>query len=66
MHREHCTAQDLSIISLVKGDERYVFLYTDDRRAELLQVFGRFASNEELSLTWHDAAVLAQQVRGEG
>lgn len=54
---------DLNILALVKGSERYVFLYRDNRRADTLRHFGRFASNPELSFTWHDAAVLSQQIR---
>jgi len=56
-------AGDMSAIALVKGDERYVFLYEDDRHAEVLRVMGRFASDPELSFTWYDAAVLAKKVR---
>ena len=53
----------LNVLVLVKGKEKYVFLYRDDRRAELLRTFGRFASNYDLSFNWHDAAVLSQKVR---
>ncbi len=48
---------------LVKGRERYIFLYEDSQRAEALRTLGRFASNPELSFTWYDAAVLSQKVR---
>ncbi len=55
--------QDINVLALVKGVERYVFLYDDDSRAEALRVLGRFASNPELSFTWYDAAVLSQKIR---
>ncbi len=58
-------SQDINVLALVKGAERYVFLYDDDSRAETLRVLGRFASNPELSFTWYDAAVLSQKVRQE-
>mgnify|MGYP000273026517 CR=1 FL=1 len=48
--------QDINVLALVKGTERYVFLYDDSSRAETLRVLGRFASNPELSFTWYDAA----------
>ena len=51
------------ITLLAKGNERFVFLWDEASRAELLQTIGRFASNPELSLTWYDAANLAQAVR---
>ena len=56
---------DLNVLTLVKGEERYVFLYGDDcrSRSETLRQLGRFAANKELSFTWHDAAVLANRIR---
>ena len=50
-------AQDINVVALVKGSERYVFLYDDDSRAEALRMLGRYASNPDLSFTWYDAAV---------
>ena len=58
-------SQDINVLALVKGTERYVFLYDDASRAEALRTLGRFASNPELSFTWYDAAVLSQKVRQE-
>lgn len=58
-------SQDINVLALVKGSERYVFLYDDASRAEALRVLGRFASNPELSFTWYDAAVLSQKIRQE-
>lgn len=55
--------QDINVMALVKGTERYVFLYDDDHQREALQTLGRFASNPGLSFTWYDAAVLSQRVR---
>lgn len=56
-------SQDINVLALVKGTERYVFLYDDASRAETLRVLGRFASNPDLSFTWYDAAVLSQKIR---
>jgi hypothetical protein len=56
-------SEDINVLALVKGAERYVFLYDDSARAETLRVLGRFASNPELSFTWYDAAVLSQKIR---
>lgn len=58
-------SRDINVLALVKGSERYVFLYDDASRAETLRVLGRFASNPELSFTWYDAAVLSQKIRQE-
>jgi hypothetical protein len=58
-------SQDINVLALVKGKERYVFLYDDASRAETLRTLGRYASNPELSFTWYDAAVLSQKIRQE-
>jgi hypothetical protein len=58
-------SQDINVLALVKGCERYVFLYDDESRAETLRILGRYASNPELSFTWYDAAVLSQKIRQE-
>ncbi len=58
-------AQDINVLALVKGAERYVFLYNDASRAATLRVLGRYASNPELSFSWYDAAVLSQKIRQE-
>ena len=56
-------SQDINVLALVKGTERYIFLFDDENRAETLRMLGRFASNPELSFTWYDAAVLSQKIR---
>lgn len=55
--------QDINVLALVKGKERYVFLFDDGHRGDALRTLGRFASNPELSFTWYDAAVLSQRIR---
>lgn len=57
---------DINVLALVKGRERYIFLFDDSQRADALRTLGRFASNTELSFTWYDAAVLSQKVRQVG
>ena len=55
--------QDINVLALVKGKERYIFLYDDEHKSEALRTLGRFASNPELSFSWYDAAVLSQRIR---
>ena len=57
-------SRDINVIALVKGGERYVFLYDDDSREETLRTLAKYASNPELSFSWYDAAMLGQKVRG--
>ena len=56
--RTPAVSEDINVLALVKGSERYVFLFDDASRAETLRVLGRYASNPQLSFTWYDAAVL--------
>lgn len=55
----------MNVLALVKGTERYVFLYDDQSARTLLQTLGRYAADPELSFTWYDAAVLSQKIRQE-
>lgn len=56
-------SRDINVIALVKGGERYVFLYDDESRDETLRTLGRYAANPDLSFSWYDASVLGQKVR---
>jgi hypothetical protein len=51
----------LNVLALIKGNERYVFVYDEESREPLLETFRAQAANPELSLNWFDAAVLAQK-----
>ena len=55
--------QYINVLALVKGEERYIFLFDDDNRGETLRTLGRYASNPDLTFTWYDAAVLSQKIR---
>ena len=55
--------QDINVLALVKGEERYIFLYDDEHKSDALRTLGRYASNPELSFSWYDAAVLSQRIR---
>lgn len=57
---------DINVLALVKGRERYIFLFDDSQRAETLRILGRYASDPELSFSWYDAAVLSQKLRQMG
>ena len=55
-----------NVLSLVKGRERYVWIYSDDQRADVEQSLGRFAADPELSFSWYDCAVMVVRVRRVG
>jgi hypothetical protein len=56
-------SRQVNVVALVKNNERYLFLFDDESRDQVLQTLGRFAANEELSFSWYDAAVLTQKVQ---
>ena len=56
-------AHEFNVLALVKGAERYVFVYDDASRAELSDAFREQAANPHLSLTWFDALVLTKKAR---
>ena len=55
--------RDINVVALVKGEERYIFLFNDAQKSETLRTLGRYASDSKLSFSWYDAAVLSQKVR---
>ncbi len=59
------SSEDVNVIALVKGAERYIFLYDDSSKAETIRTLGRFASDPELSFSLYDAAVLSEKIRQE-
>ena len=55
--------QGVSVLALIKGQERFVFLYDDESADQLLQTLGQYAADPELNFSWYDAATLSQRVR---
>lgn len=53
----------INVLALIKGEERYVFLYDDASANQILQTLGQYAADPELSFSWYDAAVLSQRIR---
>jgi hypothetical protein len=54
---------EFNVLALIKGGERYIFVYDDPSRQRLIDVFRDQAANPALSLTWFDAAVLTDKAR---
>jgi hypothetical protein len=53
---------ELNVLALYKGEERYIFVYDETSREELLEAFRDQAADPHLSLNWFDAAVLARKL----
>ena len=57
---------ELSILALIRGKERFVYVYDDASREELVAAIRAQAADPALSLSWYDAAVLAERARRQG
>jgi hypothetical protein len=54
---------ELNVLALLKGAERYIYVYDDGSHQDLLEALHEQAANNELSLNGFDAAVLSQKSR---
>ena len=55
--------RELNVLALIKGGERYVYVYDDASLPDLLGAFQAQAADPALSLNGFDAAVLTQKAR---
>lgn len=55
--------QEISVLALIKGKERFVFVYDEDSREKLIDSIRNQAADPDVSLTWFDAAVLTERAR---
>lgn len=53
----------INVLAMIKGEEKYVFLYNEENRIEMLRTLGRYAADPELSFTWYDAAIMSKKIR---
>ncbi len=49
-------------LSLVKGDERFVFRYQHGNEPSVVDAFADLAADRESNFDWFDAAVLSYQM----
>ena len=54
--------RELNVLALLKGSERYIYVYDDESRKRLVNVLRDDAANPRLSLSWFDVAVMAALV----
>ncbi len=55
--------REINVLALVKGEERFIFLFDDENRDETLRQLARFAADPELDFSWYDAAMLSRKIR---
>ncbi len=54
---------DLSVLALIKGGERFVYVYDDASREAVVAALRDQAADPVVSLNWFDAAVLTERAR---
>lgn len=54
---------EYNVLALIKGADKYVYIYDDDSRQALIDTFRDQAADPRLSLNWFDAAVLTDKAR---
>jgi len=57
---------ELSVLALIRGRERFVYVFDDASREELVAAIRAQAADPGLSLSWYDAAVLTDRARRQG
>lgn len=55
--------REYNVLALIKGTERYVYVYDDASRDQLINAFRDQAADPGLALSWFDAAVLTEKAR---
>jgi hypothetical protein len=55
--------RELNVLALIKGNERYVYVYDDNSRPDLIDALRDQAADPYLSFSWFDAAVLTEKAR---
>jgi hypothetical protein len=55
--------REFNVLALLKGSERYVFIYDDESRQPLIDAFRDQAADPRLTFSWFDAAVLTEKAR---
>jgi hypothetical protein len=55
--------REFNVLALIKGTERYIFVYDDASREPLIDAFRDQAADPRLSFTWFDASILTEKAR---
>ena len=54
---------EVSILALIKGKERFVYVYDDESRDDLLATLRDHAASPTVDLSWFDASILRERAR---
>jgi hypothetical protein len=54
---------EVNVLALIKGQDRYVFVYDDESHEQTIDAIRDHAADPELNLSWFDASVLIRKAR---
>jgi hypothetical protein len=63
MMRGRSQRWELNVLTLRKGSERYIYLFDDESRTSLIDVFRDQAADPRVSLSWLDVTTLCEKAR---
>lgn len=55
--------REVNVLALLNGAERYVFVYDEASRPELIDTFRQWAADPQLGFNWFDAALMTEKAR---
>jgi len=53
--------REFNVLALIKGEERFIFVYDDESRDTLINTFRDQAADPRVNFSWFDAAVLTEK-----
>jgi hypothetical protein len=56
-------SSELNVLALFKGTERFIFVYDDASRDQLLDAVRDAAADPRVAINWFDAAVLTERAK---
>ena len=57
---------EVNVLALFKGSEKFIFVYDDESRDHLIDELRHAAADPRVPINWFDAAVLTERAREQG
>ena len=55
--------QELNVLALFKGEERYIFVYDEESSEAVIEDIRHKAADPTVPINWFDASVLTERIR---
>lgn len=57
--------QEVNVLTLLKGSERFVYIFDEESCDQLVNVLRDHAANPQLTINWFDVAVLIEKIHNQ-